>query len=237
MVGDLDPEEAIRSAESAFGGWSGSKSSIEPPPLGAIGATAQIVTHRQGATQAVIRLGCRLPALDAAETVRARVVCAELSQRIGSVRQDTGISYGIGAWVESLRGGSGVLHIGGAVDNGGLGTALRTIRSELTRLGTLKGSELDHGRWEVATRYNLGLATTTDWLSRALEAGVKGWSLESIDEIPQLLASPNADKILAALGGCSRSGVLSVVGDEKLAKAAIAEAWSPKGPEERKGRR
>ena len=167
IVGDIDPEEALRLAESAFGGWSGPPGSPDPEPLGQTGEHAEIVTHRPGATQAVIRLGCRLPALQGADRARAEVVAIALSQRIGSVRQSQGLTYGLSAWVETLRGGTSVLHIGGAVENAGLSSALRTIRNEMTRLATLKGSELDRGRWTAASRYNLELTTTTDWVSRA----------------------------------------------------------------------
>jgi predicted Zn-dependent peptidase len=150
------------------------------------------------------------------------------------VRENRGLSYGLSAWVEALRGGSGVLHIGGAVENGGLSTALRTIRNEITRLTTLKGSELDRGRWAVASGYNLGLTTTTDWVTQALEAGRHGWDLDSIDRVPEVLSTPNADKLLSALRTCQSTGVLSIVGDETIARRAVKEAWLS-APSERRG--
>jgi zinc protease len=233
IVGDIDPEEALRSAESAFGGWSGTPGAADPEPLGQAGQHAEVVAHRPGATQAVIQLGCRLPRMDWADRERAKVVSVALSQRIGSVRQSQGASYGLSAWVEALRGGTGVIYIGGAVENAGLATALRTIRNEITRLTTLKGSELDRGRWAQATRYNLDLTTTSEWVAHALEAGKNGWSLESIDNVPDVLASLDANNVLSALRSCTSNGVLSIVGDATLARRAIKEAWLPQEPERR----
>ena len=236
IVGDIDPEEVLRSAESAFGGWSGPPGAADPEPLGRGGAHAEIVTHRPGATQAVIRLGCRLPTLDWADRVRARVVAVALSRRIGSVRENKGLSYGLGAQVEMLRGGTGVLHVGGAVENAGLSTALRTIRNEITRLVALKGSDLDRGRWAIATSYNLDLATTEDWVTQALDAGKYGFSLQSIDNVPDVLASFDGSAVLSALRSCTSEGVLSIVGDETIAARAIKEAWLQTPPPERRGK-
>jgi zinc protease len=235
IAGDVDPEEALRAAESAFGGWSGAPNAPDPAPLDRAGAHAEIVTHRPGATQAEIEIGCRLPTLDWADRLRARVVSVALAKRIGSVRESRGLSYGLSAWVEARRGGTGVLHIGGAVENAGLATALRTIRNEMTRLATLKGSELDRGRWAVGTSYNLGLTTTTEWVTQALDAERNGWGLESIDHVPDVLASFNANSVLSALRTCSTDGVLSIVGDETIARRAIKEAWQSTPPERRGG--
>jgi zinc protease len=234
IVGDVDPEEALRWAESAFGGWSGAPGAPDPEPLGTGGSRAEVVTHRPGATQAMVRLGCRLPKLDWSDAARAEVVSVALSQRIGSVRENKGLSYGLGAELETLRGGTGVILVGGAVENAGLSLTLRTIRNEITRLATLKGAELDRGRWRVATRYNIELTTTSEWVMRALEAGRNGWSLESIDKVPDVLASLNANNVLSALRSCPNDGTLSIVGDETAARRSIKEAWLPT-PSERRG--
>jgi zinc protease len=233
IAGDVDPEEAIRAAESAFGSWSGPPGDPDPQPLGQAGAHAEVVAHRPGATQAVIDLGCRMPSMGWTDEVHARVVAVALSARIGSVRQSRGASYGLNAWVETLRGGTGVLHVGGAVENGALAGALRTIRNEIIRLTALKGSELDRGRWAIATSYNLGLTTTSEWVNEVLEAGKNGWSLDSIDNVPDALASFNANKVLSALRSCNTSGVLSIVGDATIAQSAIKEAWLQQEPERR----
>ena len=85
----------------------------------------------------------------------------------------------------------------------------------------------------MASSYNVELTTTTDWVSRALEAGKNSWSLESIDKVPDVLATFNANDVLSALRSCTSNGVLSIVGDEMIAKRAIKEAWLPAVPERR----
>jgi len=77
------------------------------------------------------------------------------------------------------------------------------------------------------------LITTNDWVERALEAGKRGWSIESTDIVPEVLASFDGKRILSALSSCATEGVLSVVGDRATAQRAVAEAWWPSKTEGR----
>ncbi|HMI87684.1 MAG TPA: hypothetical protein VK550_26540 [Polyangiaceae bacterium] len=74
---------------------------------------------------------------------------------------------------------------------------------------------------------------TADWVTHALDAGKHGWSLQSIDNVPEVLASPDTGDVLSALRTCTGDGVLSIVGDETLARRAIKEAWLSTTPERR----
>jgi len=165
--------------------------------------------------------------------VRAEVLSVALGYRYETLRENTGTTYGLKTWVETLRGGTGVLYIGGSVENGGLITALRSIREELAHLGSGKGRELDYGRWMVASRYNLGLATTEELVARVLHAARQGFSVGSIDAVPDVLASFQAAPLIAALNQCPEKGVLSIVGDRIVAARAVAQEWRIQKPNNR----
>ena len=136
-----------------------------------------------------------------------------------------GVTYGLGAWASSLPGGTAVLYLGGTVENGGLAGALRTIHSELVGAERLTQAEFDRGRWAVARRYNLDLVTQDDWVQRALTIGRLGWDLKSVDDVPHDLAAVDRPRLVASLRRCATEGVISIVGDEAIARRALAEAW------------
>ena len=52
VAGDINPEEALRAADEAFGDWTGPVGEPDPDPLGQVGGPASVITHRPGATQA-----------------------------------------------------------------------------------------------------------------------------------------------------------------------------------------
>jgi zinc protease len=226
IAGDIDPEEVLRVADDAFGGWSGPVGEADPEALGQVGGPAQVITHRPGATQAEVRLACRLPRLTASQFVAAKIVAIAFSERIESPREGAEINtYGLSASIQSFRGGTAMMHVGGAVNNGGLATTLRTLRTGLANISELKGHDIERGRWVFASRYNLGLVSSEQWVSRALDSARNGWSLQSIDGMPDAIASVDTKNVLSALRSCATDGVLSIVGDETTVRYAIKEVW------------
>jgi zinc protease len=235
IVGDVDPAEATRLAKSAFGGWSGSHKpansdgepiSEEPAALGPAGAHAAIVVPRPDATQAEVRIGCRLPPAHAAEALRYRVLARAVDARLnGSIRQAMGLSYGFHAHSETLLGGSAVLYLYGSIENAGLLPALQAVRQVLGGSAGLTSGDLDAGRWAVAREYDMALATPSAWLSRALYLEGHRWGLDAADAEPKLLASFDSTGLVESLRRCAKEGVISIVGDEATARWAIAKAW------------
>jgi len=226
IVGDMDPAEALRLAKSAFDGWGGGPMNKSPEALDEQGEHAAIVVHRPGATQAEIRVGCRLSPADADESLRQDVLAHVIGDRLDAViRKSLGVSYGFRGSAETLRGGSSVLYLSGAVENGGLEAALRIVRSELTGAGRLTAADFDRGRWAVARTYDLSLATPDAWVSRALALANAQWPLESIDAQPSVLASFDRAPLVQALRRCATEGVVSIVGDETIARRAVAKVW------------
>jgi zinc protease len=225
IAGDIDPDEAQRLARDAFAGWKGPPAPEDPPPLPASGTGAVIVTHRAGATQAQLTLGCRLPPSDAAGRLRIAVLAQALDWRVARIRNETGTSYGLRASIATFGGGTSVLYVQGAVENAGLASALKAIRRGLSGPDGLTAAEVDRGRWAVARAYNLELATASDWVQRALTLGRMGWSLESEDDLPRALGSVDREQLRASLRPCATEGVLWIIGDEPTIRRSVADAW------------
>jgi zinc protease len=226
IAGDIDPEEVLRMVDDAFGGWPGPVGDADPEPLGQVGGAAQVITHRPGATQAVIHLACRLPRLDASQLVAAKIVAIAFSERVESPHEGAEINtYGLSASIQTFRGGTAMMHVGGAVNNAGLATSLRTLRTGLAKITELRAQDIDRGRWVFASRYNLGLVSSDQWVARALDAARNGWSIQSIDTMPDAVATVDAKNVLSALRSCAADGVLSIVGDETSIRTAIKEVW------------
>jgi hypothetical protein len=89
----------------------------------------------------------------------------------------------------------------------------------------LTAQDIDRGRWVFASRYNLGLVSSEQWVARALDAATNGWSIQSIDTMPDAVATVDAKNVLSALRSCATDGVLSIVGDETSIRTAIKEVW------------
>jgi zinc protease len=225
IVGDVDPGKAQRLARDAFAGWNGPPPPEDPPPLPVSGTGAVIVTHRAGSTQAQLVLGCRLPPVDAAGRVGVAVLTHALDWRVGRIRSLAGTSYGIHASSATLGGGTSVLYVQGAVENGGLAGALGSIRASLGGTDELTAAEIDRGRWVVARGYNLGLATASAWVERALDLERMRWSLETEDDVPRVLRSVDRAQLVGFLRPCATEGVLWITGDEPTVRRSLAEAW------------
>ena len=115
--------------------------------------------------------------------------------------------------------------VGGAVNNAGLATTLLALRTGLAKITELTGQDIDRGRWVFASRYNLGLVSSEQWVARALEAARNGWGIPSVDTMPDAIATVDPKNVLSALRSCATDGVLSIVGDETTVRSGITEVW------------
>ncbi len=232
IAGDVDVTAALESARAAFEGWKGDASGpppASPAPLAEAGRGAKVVTHRPGASQAEVLVGCRMPAASAADKSRQAILSAVLGGRLnGAIRTELGASYGFTAQASVYRGGSSVLLLGGTVENGALAATLRIVRAQLANAGRLTEEDYRSGIWSAARSYNLGLATTGQWVDDVLAASRYGWTLDALDAKPAVFASFGAAdraRYAEVLERCAREGVVSIVGDEPTLRRALDESW------------
>ena len=141
VAGRIDPAQAIKLAEAAFGDWKGQgEAPAEIAAPAAAAAPARVLLQRDGSVQSTLRLGRPGIAADSPDYVPLRLASTILgggfSSRINqNLREDKGYTYGASAGARSyLRGGA---IVGGAdVRNEVTGASLKEYVSEYTRFGT-----------------------------------------------------------------------------------------------------
>jgi zinc protease len=237
IVGDVDPSEAEAAARSTLSSLGGSAPAVaaptpvQPTPrgagLGALEGRGAIVTHRPGATQTELELRCLLePAdarRDAAHDVAASMVGGELEDRL---RQTSGSTYGTHVWASTLRGGTAMLTIKSNVDNGRLPLALTTLRAFWKEVVADGVSEawVHRARDKVAVGRLLRYESSAVLASELEDRWNQGWPLETIDQVPAILASVEKPEVDAALRTCAGNLVFGLTGDQRVIQKALASS-------------
>jgi predicted Zn-dependent peptidase len=171
LVGDIDPEEALRVATNRLGSWSGSGGAIELPQAPAVEPGPLVLADRPGAVQSSLRLA--LPAVSRTSPDHAALQLANLifggyfsSRWVENIREDKGYTYGPHSMIEHSVAGS-VLVVSAEVATEVTAPALVETLYELGRLAALAPTEAE---LEQARQYALG----TLQLGMSTQAGLAG---------------------------------------------------------------
>jgi zinc protease len=237
IVGDIEPGEAERAARDSLSRLGGSAEPIAAPlpvlphstKLGADVLDTPdgvVVTHRSGATQAELKVGCSLPPadvrIDAIHNVTASVVNEWFTEQL---RRETGSTYGAHAWSPTWRGGTALLELKAAVDNRRLPLAVAKLRSFWH--GFVKDGVgvkwVQRARDAFVTNRLLRYETSGALASELVWRWNQGWPLSSIDEAPALYAAVLPEDVNETLRTCARNLVVAVTGDEATIRAAFAK--------------
>ena len=201
IVGEIDPAEVEGMVRDTFGRWSGAEppqAPPAPPPLPARAAKPiALVTHRPGATQAQIQLGCLLPPAGGSRA-RYDMMASLLQERLTDVlRRSFGATYGIHATASTYRGGAADLVLGGAVDNPHVGDALAALRRAFILLeqGHFKAGEIETARWRTARSYGVRYQTNASIVHALLAARNEEREVRSLDAYPEDLLAVTAEAL------------------------------------------
>jgi zinc protease len=246
IIGDVDLADAEKLAREWLEDWKADGSAGEvpapaPPAIGHVAVTFPdrthlssppaeriLVTHRPGATQGELRLGCLVPAADEKTAVMYEVMADMVGRHLfRSVRQQLGASYGINGSAQTLRGGASHIVIGGNITNEKLAPALKVIREYWDGLpaGQFAENEMNQARWNLARSYNMRFTTTSDVADEVVAARAIGWSVDVVDKYPQYLASLTKAELQKAFAACHETQVISIVGDERIIRDALNQSW------------
>jgi zinc protease len=231
IVGDMDPEKAVKIASEVFGSWhvpAAEPSPITTPP--AIETVAKPhaglrIQHQPGSSQAVFRLSCLLPRTTA-ETIASARVFDELlgSQLFGTLRETQRASYSVSHGVQRLRGGTTLFWAEADVDPARLPPALAALRRFIEPSSDavpLDIGALELSRADVARGFNLSLGTSVD-LARGLVTYWKNdWPLTALERLPEQVLAVQPGDVSRLVEHCQANAVLSALGDERR----IREAW------------
>jgi predicted Zn-dependent peptidase len=230
LVGDLNPEKAIDSAEKALGGWIGPSRDGNVPPTPELRPGPLLLADRPGAVQSSLRMA--LPALDRTDPGYAALQLANLvfggyfsSRWVENIREDKGYTYGPHSAIEHFVAGSALV-VAAEVATEVTGPAMLETLYELGRIASLPPGEEE---LEQARRYSLG----TLRLGMSTQAGLAGLAsiyasfglrLEHLREYSAALASATREQVAEAAARylAPSRAVTVVLGDAERVEGPLA---------------
>jgi predicted Zn-dependent peptidase len=242
VIGDIEPNEVETLARKWLGDWQsrerlpqGSVEYVDDPRSWKI-ATPEpthgeswIVTDRAATQQTEIRLGCLLPET----TEPRRGIAYELASEILTRDVDTlvrdRLGAGSGAHGKSnlLFGGVASLELSAVISSDRTADVLKAVRARTQDLaaGGLSDDDLEQARWSIARKFQLRFGTTDSVFGAILEARKRGWPLATIDRYAEQLLEVTPGDLREVFTRCRETLVLSLLGDEQKARAAVEASW------------
>jgi predicted Zn-dependent peptidase len=241
VIGDIDPNEVETLARKWLSDWQsrdrlpqGSVEYVDDPRAWKIATPTPphretIVTDRAASPQTEIRLGCLLPET----TEPRRGIAYELASEILTRDVDTlvrdRLGAGSGAHGKSnlLFGGVASLELSTVISSDRTADVLKAVRARTQDLAAdgLSDDDLEQARWSLARKYQLRFGTTDSVLGAIVEARKRGWPLATIDRYAEDLLEVTPADLREVFTRCRETLVLSLLGDEQKARAAIEGNW------------
>lgn len=224
ITGAVDAADAFAEAELWLGSWQGAPG-LTPAQVPAV-RTAEPSAEgdhvrgfaRAGATQVMITCACPLPAPVAmADAVAYRAAAAMLGTRFNQrLREDAGVSYGVSSQAVLVPGAAHLV-ARTAVDAAALSSSLRTLRTEMRRLGSGKADQalLSQVVWSLAREVAREDETALQLAVALFEAETKGFGWRSVGTEGPLvagLAGATGSRVAEALVACAQRPLLTLVG-------------------------
>jgi zinc protease len=225
VVGDVDPNQVKTMADKYLTRWSGGGGSsvsmppAPPPPKERRG----ILIDRPQATQATIRVACRL-----AEATPERLPAYELLQKLGderawAVREEWGATYGLQVGVRTMPGGAAHFTISGAIENAQVTRSLTRLLDTVAELGSGRLDEKAFGlaRWDLAREFSRRFVTGDQIASAIIQAAAQDWPDDVFDKYPERLAAMTPQVVAEIMKPCVGHEIISVVGQAATLRAQL----------------
>jgi zinc protease len=240
IVGDVSADEAVAAARDSLARLGGKKgpiaapAAVEPRARGLAlasleGAKGAIVTHRPGASQAEIELRCLLPSADLRRDIAYDVLANAIDGYLtDDLRHRYGSTYGVQVSATTLRGGTAYLRVHANVDNGRLPVALRVLRGLWGQFVSegIPADMVARARDSVMVDRLIAFESSRNVAGALVRRWNQGWSLETIDQVPEEIAGVTPAALDAAVRVCASNLVLGITGDEGVIRAALASPES-----------
>ena len=204
LVGDIEPEQAIDTAEKVLGGWSGAGAEGTVPPTPALETGPLLLVDRPGSVQSSLRLA--LPAISRTDPDYPALSLANFvfggyfsSRWVENIREDKGYTYGSHSAVEHYVAGSawiGTAEVATEVT----GPSLLETLYELGRIASLPPGEeeLEQARRYALGTLRLGMSTQAGLAALASVYAGFGLRLEHLREHSAALSAATREEVAAA---------------------------------------
>jgi zinc protease len=215
--GDVEAAEVKRLMETYFSRWVGGNASAPPaaaPPPPPTERRAFLI-DRPGATQAQVRIGCRLLDHEPARLPAYDVLAAVAGELAWSLRERWGATYGVRASIGKHPGGAAHLILDGAIENDQAGPSIARLLGMISELGEGRLDERTFllKRWDVARSFASRFAVTDQRANAIVQARLFAWPADVWDTYPEALASTDVAALARVAAPCVGKEILSIVGD------------------------
>ena len=230
LVGDLNPEKAIDSAEKALSGWIGQSRDGNVPPTPALEPGPLLLVDRPGAVQSSLRIA--LPALTREDPDYAALQLANMvfggyfsSRWVENIREDKGYTYGPHTSIEHFVAGSALV-AAAEVATEVTGPAMLETLYELGRIASLPPGEeeLEQARRYALGTLRLGMSTQAGLAGLASIYASFGLRLDYLQEHSAALAAATREQVTEAAARylAPSQAVTVVLGDADKVETPLA---------------
>jgi predicted Zn-dependent peptidase len=204
LVGDIDPDQAIDTAEKILGGWTGTAPDGGIPPAPALETGPLLLVDRPGSVQSSLRMA--LPGIPRTDPDYAALSLANFifggyfsSRWVENIREDKGYTYGSHSVIEHFVAGSALL-AAAEVATEVTGPSLLETLYELGRIASLPPGEeeLEQARRYALGTLRLGMSTQAGLAGLASMYAGFGLRLEHLREHSAALAAATREQVAAA---------------------------------------
>ncbi|MFZ5478802.1 MAG: M16 family metallopeptidase [Myxococcota bacterium] len=222
VVGNVTVEEVQAAAKTYFGGWAGwkngaaqldLKNTYPPPP--APPERQVLLFNKENASQTQISYACQIGEINADTLPVSQVLRASLdSEAWLALREQTGASYGAGAWTAFQPGGTASLGMGSLVQNDAVPLAVKSFLEigEKAKAGKLDPKVVAVRKYSVAQQYVLGHQSTSQMLARLGWLYRQGWGLDWFEKYRKALGNVTIAQMQPMLEKCVGHEVVTAVG-------------------------
>ncbi|QWF82476.1 M16 family metallopeptidase [Amycolatopsis sp. CA-230715] len=231
LAGDLDPQQALRTAERALSGFAGGGEPVRHRPLPACrGGTPIGLLDAPGAVQSSVRLALPCPgpgAADFAELDLANLIFGGIfsSRLAANLREDKGYTYSAKSTVVSPQAGSAVAVLAD-VATAVTAPAVLEIGYELGRMACtpVRAAEVDQAREYLLGVRQLSMSTQSGLANLVSELAAQGLRLDWLGEHASRLVDADVPAVTEAAARYLNppSAVVVVVGDAAEVAAPLA---------------
>ncbi len=234
IAGEFDRRTVEPIAREYLGEWGRSSKTSSPAPaiVPAEKPSTEphlIVVNRAGSTQAEITFGCILPpAYNGLTEVRHDLDAALLADRVHQIVREKGSTSALYTKATVLRGGTAYLRVEGVAETSKLAYSLAALKKALDHFSQnpVDARVLAQMKLRLARRNMIRTMSNQSIADAVANARALDQPFADLDDFAVFLGKTTAPDIQADFAACfSGRPTLSIVGDERTARAAFKEAW------------
>ena len=227
VVGKIDGDAALESVKKYFGGWEADDSVTagKESPMGKpthVPDRIVMVFDKPIATQSAIMLTCQADWTDPQQDATAKVMSDVLDEQAWRIlREESGVTYGAGAYASSWPGGANLVGLQSLVQNSAVGLAVETFFGLVKTMAEegVDGKVAASHQWSRGRKFVLGHQSGSSMINRLSSPE----SIDYWDMFADALSQVDSTDFQPMIKPCVGHEVVTVVGPKEYAEAQLKE--------------